>query len=86
MNNAFLSSEGIPHEIWFDNMRTVVDQSRTQFRKVTWNQWFYECCKDAGFKPIACRPYRSQTKGKVEALARMVEQLKVYNVKDSIKL
>lgn len=79
LNNAFLSSEGIPHEIWFDNMRTVVDQSRTQFRKVTWNQRFYEYSKDAGFKPIACRPYRPQTKGKVEALARTVEQLKVYN-------
>lgn len=79
MNNAFLSSEGIPYEIWFDNIRTVVDQSRTQFRKITWNQWFYEYSKDAGFKPIACRPYRPQTKGKVEALARMVEQLKVYN-------
>lgn len=79
LNNAFLSSEGIPHEIWFDSMRAVVDQSRTQFRKATWNQRFYEYSKDAGFKLIACRPYRPQTKGKVEALSRTVEQLKVYN-------
>lgn len=79
LTNTFLASEGVPQEIWFDNMRTVVDQSRTQFRKVSWNQRFYEYSKDAGFKPISCRPYRPQAKGKVEALARTVERLKVYN-------
>jgi len=79
LNNAFIASDGVPHEIWFDNMRTVVDQSRTQFRKVSWNQRFYEYSKDAGFKPRSCRPYRPQTKGKVEALARTVDRLKVYN-------
>ncbi|EAC4616721.1 IS21 family transposase [Listeria monocytogenes] len=79
LNNAFIASEGVPQEIWFDNMRTVVNQSRTQFRKVTWNQRFYEYSKDARFKPISCRPYRPQTKGKVEALARTVDRLNVYN-------
>lgn len=79
LNNAFIASEGVPQEIWFDNMRTVVNQSRTPFRKVTWNQRFYEYSKDARFKPISCRPYRPQTKGKVEALARTVDRLNVYN-------
>ena len=32
-----------------------------------------------GFQPIACRPYRPQTKGKVEALARLTERLRVYD-------
>ncbi|MGL5152141.1 MAG: IS21 family transposase, partial [Clostridium sp.] len=34
---------------------------------------------DSGFKPIACRAYRPQTKGKVEALAKVTSRLSVYN-------
>lgn len=36
--------------------------------------------QDAGFQPIACWPFRPQTKGKVEALARTCERLRVMNV------
>jgi hypothetical protein len=32
-----------------------------------------------GFTPIACKPFRPQTKGKVEALAKCVDALKVFN-------
>ena len=35
--------------------------------------------KAAGFLPKSCRPFRPQTKGKVEALARTVERIKVYD-------
>ncbi|EOT26264.1 IS21 family transposase [Enterococcus saccharolyticus] len=76
---AFKLSGGVPTEIWFDNMKTVVDRSKTQFTKVKFNDTFYEFAKDAGFNPIACRPFRPQTKGKVEALARTVERLRVWN-------
>ncbi|HCU7488546.1 TPA: transposase, partial [Staphylococcus aureus] len=63
-----------PKEIWFDNMRTVVDRPRTQYKKVVFNNLFYQFSKDANFEPIACRPYRPQTKGSVESLAKFVEQ------------
>lgn len=79
LNDAFYHTGGVPEEIWFDNMRTVVDRSKTQFTKVVFNDRFYQFTKDAGFHPIACRPYRPQTKGIVEALARTVDQLRVYN-------
>lgn len=79
LDEAFYHTGGVPEEIWFDNMKTVVDQSRTQFRKIHFNDRFYAFSKDAGFKPIACRPYRPQTKGCVEALARTMERLRVYN-------
>lgn len=74
LKNAFEYTEGVPKEIWFDNMRTVVDRPRTQFRKVVFNNLFYQFSKDANFEPIACRPYRPQTKGSVESLAKFVEQ------------
>ena len=79
LDDAFHHTGGVPGEIWFDNMRTVVDQSSTQYSKVVFNQRFYAFSKDAAFQPIACRPYRPQTKGMVEALARTMDRLRVYN-------
>lgn len=74
LKDAFEYTEGVPKEIWFDNMRTVVDRPRTQYKKVVFNNLFYQFSKDANFEPIACRPYRPQTKGSVESLAKFVEQ------------
>ncbi len=74
LKDAFEYTEGVPKEIWFDNMRIVVDRSRTQYKKVVFNNLFYQFSKDANFEPIACRPYRPQTKGSVESLAKFVEQ------------
>ncbi|MCK9472070.1 MAG: IS21 family transposase [Bacilli bacterium] len=70
---------GVPQEIWFDNMKTVVDQAKTQYSQVVFNQHFYHFSKDMNFIPIACRPYRPQTKGKVESLARLTKRLKAYD-------
>lgn len=71
--------QGVPHEILFDNMSTVVDRDKSTFKSVSINQTFKHFSQDAGFTPITCRPYRAQTKGKVEALAKFVDRLKVYN-------
>lgn len=79
LDDAFYHTGGVPKEIWFDNMKTVVDHSRSQFSKAYFNERFYAFSKDASFTPIACRPFRPQTKGCVEALARTVDRLKVYN-------
>lgn len=79
MSRGFERVGGVPKEIWFDNMKTVVDRPKSQFDGVVFNQSFYYFSKDMGFNPIACRPYRPQTKGKVEALARLTNRLKVYD-------
>lgn len=79
MAHGFEAFGGVPKEIWFDNMRTVVDRAKTQFSQVVFNQTFYHFSKDMAFHPIACRPYRPQTKGKVEALAKLTERLRVYD-------
>lgn len=70
---------GTPREILFDNMKTVIDKSKTSFSQVEFNSTFKYFADDSGFKPIACRPYRPQTKGKVEALAKLTNRLSVYN-------
>lgn len=79
MVEGFKYFNGIPKEILFDNMSTVVDRSRTTYRNVSINKTFEHFSKDAGFKVITCRPYRPQTKGKVEALAKLTSRLKPYN-------
>lgn len=71
--------QGIPNEILFDNMATVVDRERSNFKCVQLNKTFSHFSQDAGFTPITCRPYRAQTKGKVESLAKFVDRLRVYN-------
>ena len=70
---------GVPQEILFDNMRSIVDQSRTQFSNAVFNEEFKSFAKDAGFMPLACCAYRPCTKGKVEAVAHIINQIKVYN-------
>lgn len=79
MVNGFRAYGGVPKEILFDNMRTVVDQSRTAYGEVVINSKFYEFSKDLGFEVIACRAFRPETKGKVENLAKVMERLRVYN-------
>ena len=79
MVRGFKYFEGVPKEIIFDNMKTVVDHSKTMYEKAVINEKFYQFSKDMGFEVWACRPYRPQTKGKVEALARATGRLMVYN-------
>jgi len=88
INNAFQYSGGIPKEILFDNMSTVVDQHNTHLNHVKFNSKFEQFTKDYA---IACKPYRPQTKGKVEALSKLTNRLDVYNyefedVDDLIKI
>lgn len=65
--------QGIPREIWYDNMKTVVverDAYGEGAHKL--NQSFYQFAKSMGFMPKLCHTYRPQTKGKVERMVRYV--------------
>ncbi len=79
MINGFRYFGGVPKEIIFDNMRTVVDQSRTNYQDAVINETFYQFSKDMGFEVWSCRAFRPQTKGKVEALAKLTSRLAPYN-------
>lgn len=77
--NLFKYFGGVPREFLYDNMRTVVDISRTQFSEPVYNDTFAHFAKDAGFTPMSCVSYRPCTKGKVETLAKIMNRLKAYN-------
>ena len=57
----------------------VVDQAKSNYHSVVINEKFRQFAKDANFNIITCRPYRPQTKGKVENLAKIMDRLKAYN-------
>jgi len=77
--NAFRYFGGRTEEILFDNMRTIVDQVKSNFSDVVINSKAMQFSKDAGFKIVTCRPYRLKTKGKVETLAKIMNRLKTYD-------
>ena len=79
MYDGFKYFNGIPKEILFDNMKTVVDRDASTFKNVVINKTFKAFSQDAGFEIITCRAYRPKTKGKVETLAKLVDRLKPYN-------
>jgi len=64
--NAFRYFGGYPAEILYDNMKQVVIKRLLKQEDSTLNSQFEDFAGFYGFKPILCRPYRGQTKGKVE--------------------
>ncbi|MGP8337612.1 MAG: IS21 family transposase [Methanosarcinaceae archaeon] len=64
--NAFRYFDGCTDEILYDNMKQVVIHRTIKSPDSTWNNKFEDFFKYCGFIPRLCRPYRPQTKGKIE--------------------
>ena len=64
--NAFGYFGGITQEILYDNMKQVVIKRALKSSESKWNPQFEDFFKCFGFIPRLCRPYRPQTKGKIE--------------------
>ncbi len=64
--NAFRYFGGYPEEILYDNMKQVGIKRLLKQEDSTLNRQFGDFAGFYGCKPILCRPYRGQTKGKVE--------------------
>jgi transposase len=63
---AFHEWGAVPEEILYDRMRTI--WTGTDERgEIIWNAVFLDFARYWGFTPRLCRPYRAQTKGKVES-------------------
>jgi transposase len=70
--NAFRYFGGYPAEILYDNMKQVVIKRLFKQQDSTLNRQFEDFAGFYGFKPVLCRPYRGQTKGKVERTVQFV--------------
>lgn len=68
---AFSELGGVPQEILYDQMKTVVIRTLTigadERGEIRWNPTFLDFARYWGFTPRLCRAYRPQTKGKIEA-------------------
>ncbi len=66
--NAFSYFGGIPNEGLYDNMKTVIIKRNVYgYGKHKFNEQFRDFAeKHCGMKLRVCKPYRAQTKGKVE--------------------
>jgi transposase len=70
---AFYEWGVVPDEILYDRMKTVwtgVDERG----EIVWNAIFLDFARYWGFTPRLCRPYRAQTKGKVESGVKYVRR------------
>lgn len=70
--HAFTHFGGRPAELLYDRMRTVTMEPSAGQAK--WNPTFESFFKHWGFEPRLCRPYRAQTKGKVESGVKYVKR------------
>ncbi len=65
--HAFVFFAGVPREVLYDNMKTVVLERNAYGRNLhRFHPGFLDYAGHAGFLPRLCRPYRAKTKGKVE--------------------
>jgi len=62
---AFAAIGGVPIEILYDRMKTAVTGEDGEGH-IVYNRSLLALAQHYGFMPKACRPYRAQTKGKVE--------------------
>jgi len=70
---AFRQLGGVPAEILYDRMRTVW-QGADERGEIVWNPVLLDFARYWGFRPRLCRPYRAQTKGKVESGVKYVRR------------
>jgi transposase len=67
LERAFADFGGVPHEILFDQMKSVIlEDQRPRGGRLLENPEFLRFAAHWGFRIRACRPYRAKTKGKVE--------------------
>lgn len=79
LDDAFETFDGVPQEILTDNMKTVMDDARTEYKNGTINSRFNQFASDYGFKVQPCIAGRPQTKAKVEAPMKLLDEIRAYN-------
>ncbi|MDC4239896.1 IS21 family transposase [Clostridium tertium] len=79
LNESFEAFGGVPKELLTDNMKTVMDQPRTAYQSGKVNNRFQQFADDYGFKVRPCIAGRPNTKAKVEAPMKLLDEIRAYN-------
>lgn len=78
LTEAFEALGGVPDELVTDNMKTVMDEARTEHFPGKINAKFEQFAKDFGFKVKPCISGRPRTKGKVETTMKFLDEIHAY--------
>lgn len=81
LDDAFENFGGVPDEIVTDNMKTVMDDARTEYFEGKVNNRFQQFANDYGFKVQPCIAGHPKTKAKVEAPMKILDEIRAYNGK-----
>lgn len=81
LTEMFESLGGVPKTILTDNMKTIMDVARTQYRKGKANPKFEAFSRDFGFQIIPCKAATPKTKGKVESQMKYLDEIRAYSGK-----
>jgi transposase len=86
LREAFDFLGGVPRHVLFDNAKTVV-VARDAYGENghRWNPALLDFANECGFSLRVCRPYRAQTKGKVERFNRYLRQSFLVPLKARLK-
>ncbi len=76
---SFAYFGGVPSELLFDQMKAVITgDKRNEGGRLIENPEFLRFSRHWSFRIRACRPYRAQTKGKVERHIRYIREIFFY--------
>ncbi|MGG5370400.1 hypothetical protein IGI67_002025 [Enterococcus sp. AZ196] len=78
LTNTFEKLGGVPEEIVTDNMKSVMDDARTENYSGKINIKFAQFAQDFGFKVKPCISARPRTKGKVESQMKLLDEIHAY--------
>ena len=75
MIGAFEFFGGVPMDLLFDNAKTILIERDVYGQGLhRWHDKLLALAEQYGFNPKVCRPYRAQTKGKVERFNRYLKE------------
>lgn len=84
--NAFEYFAGVPMTCLYDNMRTIITQRNAYGPgEHRLQAGFWDFSKHYGFLPRVCKPYRAQTKGKVERFIHYLKHSFYYPLQAELK-
>lgn len=81
LTESFETLGGVPKTLLVDNMKTVMDEPRTEYQKGKVNNRFTQFAKDFGFEVKPCIAGRPRTKGKVESQMKILDEIHAYQGK-----
>ena len=84
MTEAFETFGGVPGNR-YNNMKTVMDEAQTEHFSGTINNKFAQFAQDFGFKVQPCIAGRPNTKGKIEAPMKLLDEIHAYQGKFSFE-